>query len=102
MTAPERNRIGIEFINGLSILILILTILSGFGACRQSPDRNPPAPEAVPSAEPEELCGECLELPKAEICTVAGSTLRNSCEAICRGQRILCNGACPCPEEEDS
>ncbi|MCR9144728.1 MAG: hypothetical protein NXI24_20990 [bacterium] len=96
MNVHEWNRIGIEFINGLSILILALALAASLSACRQSPDR---AEAGDPAADSTELCGECLELPEAEICTVSGAALRNSCEAICRGQRILCNGPCPCPDE---
>jgi hypothetical protein len=45
-------------------------------------------------------CGECLELPTGEVCTVRG-TMRNSCLAICVGAKILCNGACPCSTDRN-
>lgn len=44
-------------------------------------------------------CGECLELPTGEVCTVRG-TMKNSCLAICLGAKIECHGPCPCAEGE--
>ena len=105
MTNRKRDRIEIVFINRMSILILACGIvLNIHAACRQGPERG--QQESVPPAtefqEAAVLCGECLELPEAAVCTVDGATLRNSCEAICRGERILCNSECPCPGEEDA
>lgn len=40
-------------------------------------------------------CGECLDLNTGRVCTVEG-TYFNSCLAICRQVKILCNGECPC------
>ncbi len=104
MTTRKRDRIGIVFINRMSILILASGIaLNIYAGCRQGPERGQqkPVPPATETEESAELCGECLELPEAAVCTVNGATLRNSCEAICRGERILCNSECPCPGEDD-
>jgi len=41
-------------------------------------------------------CGECLNLQTGKVCTVQG-TFFNSCLAICKQVKILCQGECPCP-----
>ncbi len=46
-----------------------------------------------------EGCGECLDLNTGNVCTVDG-TYYNSCLAICRQVKILCNGKCPCPKND--
>ncbi|GIX41158.1 MAG: hypothetical protein KatS3mg129_0891 [Leptospiraceae bacterium] len=46
-----------------------------------------------------EGCGECLNLNTGRVCTVEG-TFYNSCLAICKQVKILCNGECPCPEKD--
>ncbi|MBE7440788.1 MAG: hypothetical protein HS115_20260 [Spirochaetales bacterium] len=72
--------------NLLRTLVLLL-FLFFLADCR-------PAPVRGPAARAE--CGECLDLPTGAVCTVSG-TQQNSCLAICRGQKILCHHACPCP-----
>lgn len=42
-----------------------------------------------------EKCGECLHLNTGNVCTVEG-TYFNSCLAICKQVKILCEGQCPC------
>jgi len=44
----------------------------------------------------EDKCGECLNLPAAEVCTESG-VMKNNCLAICRRVKIECSGPCPCP-----
>ncbi len=96
----------------LSISILVGALILAISlapACRQKsvvrpvPDKEPipsVAASGTESAEDAgELCGECLELPDARVCTEQGE-LRNSCMAICLGELIVCKGACPCPGED--
>ncbi len=45
-----------------------------------------------------EGCGECLHLHTGNVCTVEG-TFYNSCLAICKQVKILCEGKCPCPSK---
>lgn len=45
-----------------------------------------------------EGCGECLQLNTGNVCTVEG-TYFNSCLAICKQVKILCEGKCPCKKD---
>jgi hypothetical protein len=47
-----------------------------------------------------EGCGECLNLDTGRVCTIEG-TYYNSCLAICKQVKILCNGECPCPKKNN-
>ena len=68
-------------------LIAALAFAGGCRGCQQEGADIPPQ------------CGECLELPTGEVCTVRG-TMKNSCLAICVGAKIECNGPCPCATGE--
>lgn len=71
-----------------------LLLLLAVGGCRGCQKEKPVKPSADADIPPQ--CGECLDLPTGEVCTVDG-TMRNSCLAICMRRKIICNVACPCP-----
>ncbi len=74
--------------------ILIILILLTLASCKSCSDV-----EIKRSNSPGfnfEGCGECLDLNTGRVCTVQG-TYYNSCLAICKQVKILCNGECPCP-----
>lgn len=77
------------------MLIPILILFLMAPACRSGKD-----PAGLPDLRDE--CGECLDMPTGEVCTAEGETVRNSCLAICRGKKIQCFQACPCPKPDDS
>lgn len=71
-----------------------LILLLAMGGCKGCQKEGPgPITEDIPPQ-----CGECLDLPTGEVCTVDG-TMRNSCLAICMRKKIVCNVACPCPHK---
>ncbi|MCS7205458.1 MAG: hypothetical protein NZ853_07160 [Leptospiraceae bacterium] len=65
--------------------------------CRtESPRKEKPIPLIHQNFEG---CGECLDLDTGRVCTTEG-TYYNSCLAICKRVKILCDGECPCPVKE--
>ncbi len=73
------------------IIYIILLIVS----CKTSIDQKSTKKDGFNF----EGCGECLNLNTGNVCTVEG-TYYNSCLAICRQVKILCNGECPCPKKD--
>lgn len=55
--------------------------------------------ETIKTPEESEKCGECIYLNTGNVCTVEG-TYFNSCLAICKQVKILCEGKCPCKSEK--
>lgn len=85
----------------MKYIVFILLIL---GACKTNTEKE----NAIPNLKDEntqsegfnfEGCGECLFLDTGRVCTTRG-TYYNSCLAICRRVKILCDGECPCRESQ--
>jgi len=74
------------------LFLLMFLLVGGCRGCQQE--------QTSTNVDIPPRCGECLELPTGEVCTVQG-TKKNSCLAICLGVKILCSGACPCPKSEN-
>ena len=79
-------RSGLIFLFGLLLSSFILT-------CSGKEERKATDPA------PTEQCGECLSAPTRKVCTARGN-IKNACLAICRGIKIECYQACPCPAPE--
>ncbi|MFN3604459.1 MAG: hypothetical protein ACK4UJ_07095 [Leptonema sp. (in: bacteria)] len=73
------------------LLILLFIFLLNCKSCNK-PTQN------LLKKEDYEKCGECLHLQTGSVCTVEG-TYFNSCLAICKQIKILCEGDCPCKNE---
>lgn len=75
--------------------ILIIFIFFSLISCKSCNDKGYKQKNKSPGFN-FDGCGECLDLNTGRVCTVEG-TYFNSCLAICKQVKILCNGECPCP-----
>ncbi len=79
--------------------ILIIFLLFSLFSCKSCNDKGY-VEKSKSSGFNFDGCGECLDLNTGRVCTVDG-TYFNSCLAICKQVKILCNGECPCPAKSN-